>query len=105
MPLTFATLQTILPFAASAAAVALIETLLTQQLLDELTGARTSTHVECMGQGFAQARPIPPIPGKQKVRVLPAATHTEPLSRRRRSARHACRLRRGSRAAWAAAQW
>jgi len=35
------------------AAVGLTETLLTQQLVDELTETRSSTHLECIGQGLA----------------------------------------------------
>lgn len=51
VPLTFGTLRVIAPFAASVAAVGLIETLLTQQLVDETLETRTSTHREVTAQG------------------------------------------------------
>jgi SulP family sulfate permease len=53
VPLRPETLLVILPYAVSVAAVGLIETLLTQQLVDEMTGRRTETHTECIGQGAA----------------------------------------------------
>ena len=53
VPFTYETLTIILPFAVSVAAVGLIETLLTQQLVDSVTETRTETHVECIGQGVA----------------------------------------------------
>ena len=51
MPFDLHTLTVIAPFAASVAAVGLIETLLTQQLVDETTLTRTSTHKEVVAQG------------------------------------------------------
>jgi sulfate permease, SulP family len=54
VPLTWSSFTTILPFSLSVAAVGLIEALLVQQLVDELTETRTQTHVECIGQGIAQ---------------------------------------------------
>ena len=53
VPVEFETWATIFPFAASVAAVGLIETLLTQQLVDDITERRTSTHKECIAQGAA----------------------------------------------------
>ena len=53
VPLRPETLLVVLPYAVSVAAVGLIETLLTQQLVDEMTGRRTETHTECIGQGAA----------------------------------------------------
>ena len=54
VPLSLETLALLLPFSASVAAVGLIETLLTQQLVDEMTERKTETHVECVSQGVAQ---------------------------------------------------
>lgn len=54
VPLSFDTLALIAPYAAAVAAVGLIETLLTQQVVDELTETRTETHTECVAQGVAQ---------------------------------------------------
>ena len=51
VPASFETFAVVLPFAASVAAVGLIETLLTQQLVDDVTERRTSTHKECIAQG------------------------------------------------------
>ena len=51
VPFDLYTLTVIAPFAASVAAVGLIETLLTQQLVDETTLTRTSTHKEVVAQG------------------------------------------------------
>lgn len=51
VPLNFATLSAIFPTALAVALVGLIETLLTQQLVDEITEKRSETHVECIAQG------------------------------------------------------
>lgn len=53
VPLSFDMLATIAPYAVSVAAVGLIETLLTQQLVDSITERRTETHTECIAQGVA----------------------------------------------------
>ena len=53
VPLTLETLGLLFPVAAGIAAVGLIETLLTQQLVDEVTGVRSETHIECVSQGAA----------------------------------------------------
>eukprot|EP00854_Cymbomonas_tetramitiformis_P007790 gene7790-9257_t len=52
VPFTLDTLTLVAPFAAAVAAVGLIETLLTQNLVDELTQSRTPTHIECLAQGL-----------------------------------------------------
>ena len=51
LPIAFSTLSIIFPTALSVAAVGLIETLLTQQLVDQITESRSETHVECLAQG------------------------------------------------------
>uniref|UniRef100_A0A7S0RAX6 STAS domain-containing protein n=2 Tax=Pyramimonas obovata TaxID=1411642 RepID=A0A7S0RAX6_9CHLO len=52
-PFTFETLQIIMPFAAAVCVVGLVDSLLAQQLVDELTETRSSTHIECIAQGIA----------------------------------------------------
>lgn len=51
VPVSLETLTVIAPYALSVAAVGLIETLLTQQLVDDVTEKRTATHTECIAQG------------------------------------------------------
>ena len=51
VPVSLETLTVIAPYALSVAAVGLIETLLTQQLADDVTEKRTATHTECIAQG------------------------------------------------------
>jgi len=53
IPLNFETLWFILPYAAILAAVGLIESLLTLNLIDELTETRGNSNRECMAQGGA----------------------------------------------------
>ena len=53
MPLSFETFKTILPYAVLAAAVGLIESLMTLTLVDELTETRGNGNKECIGQGAA----------------------------------------------------
>lgn len=53
IPLTFETFQTILPFALILAAVGLIESLMTLNLVDELTETRGNGNRECIAQGGA----------------------------------------------------
>ena len=55
IPLSFETLAIILPYALAVAIVGLLESLMTQQLVDELTDTRTSRDQECIGQGIANA--------------------------------------------------
>ncbi|ODM44698.1 SulP family inorganic anion transporter [Cereibacter johrii] len=53
IPLTFETLRIILPPATAVAVVGLLESLMTQTLVDELTDPRSSRNQECIGQGLA----------------------------------------------------
>ena len=52
VPVSLETLTVIAPYAVSVAAVGLIETLLTQQLVDDIVEKRTATHTECIAQGL-----------------------------------------------------
>jgi SulP family sulfate permease len=51
LPINFSTLKFILPYAVLAAAVGLIESLMTMNLVDELTESRGSGNKECVAQG------------------------------------------------------
>ena len=53
VPLTFETLQIIFPYAMAVAVVGLLESLMTQSLVDELTDTKTDRNQECIGQGVA----------------------------------------------------
>jgi len=53
IPFTFEAFETILPYALLAAAVGLIESLMTLTLIDELTETRGRGNKECVGQGVA----------------------------------------------------
>ncbi|MCA0964333.1 SulP family inorganic anion transporter [Salipiger bermudensis] len=53
IPLTFETLVIISPYAAAVAVVGLLESLMTQNIVDELTDTRSDRHQECIGQGIA----------------------------------------------------
>lgn len=53
VPLTFETLQIIFPYAISLAFVGLIESLLTAQIVDDMTGTDSNKHRESRGQGIA----------------------------------------------------
>ncbi len=53
LPFTLETLSIILPYAAIVAGVGLIESLLTLNLLDEITGTRGRGNKECVAQGTA----------------------------------------------------
>lgn len=53
VPLTWATLTIIFPYAAVVAGVGLIESLLTLNILDEITGTRGQGNRECVAQGAA----------------------------------------------------
>jgi len=53
IPLTLDTLLLILPYSALAAAVGLIESLMTLSLVDEITESRGKGNRECIGQGVA----------------------------------------------------
>ncbi|PZQ87250.1 MAG: sodium-independent anion transporter [Leifsonia xyli] len=53
VPLTFETLRIIAPFALTLAAVGLLESLLTAQIVDDMTDTPSSKNQECFGQGAA----------------------------------------------------
>lgn len=53
VPLNWETLRIILPYAATLAAVGLLESLLTAAVVDELTDTRSQRNRECAGQGLA----------------------------------------------------
>jgi SulP family sulfate permease len=53
VPLTLATLQIILPYALTMAAVGLLESLLTAQIVDDMTDTDSNKRRECGGQGIA----------------------------------------------------
>lgn len=53
IPLNFETLQIIFPYSLAVAVVGLLESLMTQQLVDELTDTPSSRNQECIGQGLA----------------------------------------------------
>jgi SulP family sulfate permease len=51
VPLTFETLQIIFPYAVTLAAVGLLESLLTAQIVDDMTNTPSNKSRECIGQG------------------------------------------------------
>ncbi len=53
VPLNLETLQIIFPYAAAVAAVGLLESLMTQNLVDDLTDTTSDRNQECIGQGLA----------------------------------------------------
>ncbi|GAA0726158.1 SulP family inorganic anion transporter [Sphingomonas japonica] len=53
VPLTLETLRIILPYSATMAAVGLLESLLTAQIVDDMTGTESDKRRECGGQGIA----------------------------------------------------
>lgn len=53
VPLTLETLWIVLPYSVAVAIVGLLESLMTAQLVDELTDTPSSRHQECIGQGIA----------------------------------------------------
>ena len=53
IPLTWETLQIILPYSAGIAAVGLLESLMTATVVDELTDTTSDKNQECVGQGVA----------------------------------------------------
>ena len=53
IPLNLETLMIILPYSAAVAAVGLLESLMTQNLVDELTDTNSDKNQECIGQGVA----------------------------------------------------
>ncbi|WP_415184042.1 SulP family inorganic anion transporter [Phaeovulum sp.] len=55
VPLTFETLTIILPYSIAVAVVGLLESLMTQQIVDDLTDTTSNRTMECVGQGLANA--------------------------------------------------
>ncbi len=53
IPLTLETLQIILPYSLAVAAVGLLESLMTQTIVDDLTDTTSDRNQECIGQGIA----------------------------------------------------
>ena len=53
VPLNFETLMIIFPYSIAVATVGLLESLLTQQIVDDFTDTETSRNQECVGQGIA----------------------------------------------------
>jgi SulP family sulfate permease len=53
IPLTLETIQIILPVSAAIAVVGLLESLMTAQLVDDLTDTKSDKNRECIGQGIA----------------------------------------------------
>ena len=53
IPLTLETLQIILPYSIAVAVVGLLESLMTQTIVDDLTDTKSSRDQECIGQGIA----------------------------------------------------
>ncbi|RBI73154.1 sodium-independent anion transporter [Roseovarius sp. TE539] len=53
IPLTLETLRIILPYSVAVAVVGLLESLMTQNIVDDLTDTRSNRNQECVGQGLA----------------------------------------------------
>ena len=53
VPFTFETLRIILPYSVAVAVVGLLESLMTQQIVDEFTDTTSDRRQECYGQGIA----------------------------------------------------
>jgi SulP family sulfate permease len=53
IPLTFETLSIIFPYSVAVAIVGLLESLMTQQIVDDLTDTPSDRNQECIGQGIA----------------------------------------------------
>lgn len=53
IPLTYETLSIIFPYAMAVAVVGLLESLMTQQIVDDLTDTSSDRNQECIGQGIA----------------------------------------------------
>ncbi len=53
IPLNFETLQIIFPYSLAVAVVGLLESLMTQQIVDDLTDTTSDRNQECIGQGIA----------------------------------------------------
>lgn len=55
IPLTFETLQIIFPYSVAVAVVGLLESLMTQNIVDDLTDTKSDRNQECIGQGLANS--------------------------------------------------
>ena len=55
IPLNLETLLIIFPYAAAVAVVGLLESLMTQNIVDDLTDTKSNRNQECIGQGIANA--------------------------------------------------
>lgn len=53
IPLTYETLSIIFPYSVAVAVVGLLESLMTQQIVDDLTDTTSDRNQECIGQGIA----------------------------------------------------
>ena len=53
IPLTFETIKIIFPYSVAVATVGLLESLLTQQIVDDFTDTKSDRNQECIGQGIA----------------------------------------------------
>jgi len=53
IPLTFETLMIILPYSVAVAIVGLLESLMTQNIVDDLTDTKSDRNQECIGQGIS----------------------------------------------------
>lgn len=53
IPLTYQTLMIILPYSAAIAVVGLLESLMTQNIVDDLTDTKSDRNQECIGQGIS----------------------------------------------------
>jgi SulP family sulfate permease len=53
IPLTLETLMIILPYSVAVAVVGLLESLMTQNIVDDLTDTKSNRNQECIGQGIA----------------------------------------------------
>ncbi len=53
VPLTFDTLRIIFPYSVAVAVVGLLESLMTEQIVDDLTDTNSDRNQECIGQGIA----------------------------------------------------
>jgi len=53
IPLTFETLMIILPYSVAVAVVGLLESLMTQNIVDDLTDTKSNRDQECIGQGIS----------------------------------------------------
>ena len=55
IPFTFETLQIIFPYSVAVAVVGLLESLMTQNIVDEMTDTPSNRNQECIGQGLANS--------------------------------------------------